>query len=111
MNRPDAFALLSQYTKNDALVKHMLAVEAAMRAYARKYQEDEDVWGITGLLHDFDYEMYPDPPDHPHRQELLVGWRQVGALSEAGETRAARDRVEGRGYSRPNRYGVGGGDD
>jgi putative nucleotidyltransferase with HDIG domain len=73
MNRPDALALLTEYTKNDALVKHMLAVEAAMRAYARKYQEDEDLWGLTGLLHDFDYEMYPTPPDHPLKgSEILL---------------------------------------
>src|SRR5438045_2766892 len=65
MNRADAFALVTEYTKNPGLVRHMLAVEAAMRAYARKYGEDEEKWGIVGLLHDFDYERWPDPPDHP----------------------------------------------
>lgn len=65
MNRTDAMALLRQYTKNEALLRHMFAVEAAMRAYARKFGEDEEKWGITGLLHDFDYEMYPEAPDHP----------------------------------------------
>jgi len=65
MNRADALDLLTQYTKNDALLKHMYAVEAAMRAYARKYGEDEEKWSIVGLLHDFDYEMYPNAPDHP----------------------------------------------
>ncbi len=65
MTRADALELLKEYTKSDALIKHMLAVEAAMRAYAKKYNEDEEKWGITGLLHDFDYEMYPDAPDHP----------------------------------------------
>lgn len=65
MDRPSALALLKEFTKNDALLKHMYAVEGAMRAYARKYNEDEEKWGITGLLHDFDYEMYPDAPDHP----------------------------------------------
>jgi putative nucleotidyltransferase with HDIG domain len=58
--REDAWLLLNEYTANQNLVRHMLAVEAAMRAYARKYGEDEDLWGIVGLIHDFDYERYPD---------------------------------------------------
>src|SRR5215510_11524101 len=65
MNRADAYALLTEYTQNPSLVKHMLAVEAAMRAYARKLGQEEERWGIVGLLHDFDYERWPDPPDHP----------------------------------------------
>lgn len=74
MNRDDALALLKEYTKSDALLKHMYAVEAAMRAYARKFGEDEEKWGVTGLLHDFDYEMYPAAPDHPLKgSEILKG--------------------------------------
>lgn len=65
MNREAAFMLVNEYTKNPALVKHMLAVEAAMRAYSRRFGEDEEKWGIVGLLHDFDYERWPNPPDHP----------------------------------------------
>src|SRR5438128_9141156 len=65
MNRADAFALVTEYTKNPSLIKHMLAVETAMRAYARKLGQDEEKWGIVGLLHDFDYERWPDPPNHP----------------------------------------------
>jgi putative nucleotidyltransferase with HDIG domain len=65
MNRADAYALVNEYTTNPSLVKHMLAVEAAMRAYARRLGEDEERWGVVGLLHDFDYERWPDPPDHP----------------------------------------------
>jgi putative nucleotidyltransferase with HDIG domain len=65
MNREAAFALVTEYTQNPALVKHMLAVESAMRSYARKLGEDEERWGIVGLLHDFDYERWPDPPNHP----------------------------------------------
>ena len=65
MTRADAYALMTEYTKSEALRRHMLAVEAAMRAYAKKYGESEEVYAITGLLHDFDYEMYPTAPDHP----------------------------------------------
>ena len=65
MNRADAFGLMTTYTQNPSLVKHMLAVEAAMRAYAQKLEQDVERWGIVGLLHDFDYERWPTPPDHP----------------------------------------------
>src|SRR5579871_4450128 len=65
MSRDDDLALLRQYTQSESLIKHMLAVEAACRAYARKFGEDEEKWATVGLLHDFDYERWPDPPDHP----------------------------------------------
>jgi putative nucleotidyltransferase with HDIG domain len=65
MDRAAALALMSEYTTNAGLVKHMLSVEAAMRAYARKLNQDEEKWGIVGMLHDFDYERWPDPPNHP----------------------------------------------
>ena len=65
MNYDDALNLMHEYTKSDALRKHMYAVEAAMRAYARKFGEDEATWAIVGVLHDFDYEKYPTIPDHP----------------------------------------------
>jgi putative nucleotidyltransferase with HDIG domain len=77
MTRSDAYALVSEYTKNPALVKHMVAVEVAMRAYARKLGEDEERWGIVGLLHDFDYERWPNPPDHPLKGAEILrerGW-------------------------------------
>ncbi len=58
-------ALVREYTQSESLIKHMLAVESAMRAYATKLGEDENKWGTVGLLHDFDYERWPDPPNHP----------------------------------------------
>jgi putative nucleotidyltransferase with HDIG domain len=65
VSQTDAQNLLAEYVKNPALVNHMKAVSAAMRAYARKLGEDEDKWAIVGLLHDFDYERWPTGPDHP----------------------------------------------
>ncbi|MEK7249412.1 MAG: HD domain-containing protein, partial [Bacteroidota bacterium] len=72
MNRQDALNLLFEYTKSDSLRKHALAVEAAMRAYANKFGEDEEKWGIVGLLHDFDYEMYQTVPDHPMKGSEIL---------------------------------------
>ncbi len=72
MNRDEALTLLKEYTKSDALLKHMYAVEAAMRAYAKKFGEDEEKWAITGLLHDFDYERYPTAPDHPMKGSEIL---------------------------------------
>ena len=75
MSRADDLALVHEYTKSDSLVKHMLAVEAAVRAYARKFGEDEEKWGTVGLLHDFDYERWPDPPDHPLKGAAILAER------------------------------------
>jgi len=65
MKRSEAWDLLCEYTKNENLRKHALAVEACLRAYARKFGEDEEKWAVVGVLHDFDYELYPNAPDHP----------------------------------------------
>ncbi len=64
--REEALSLLFEYTKTDSLRKHALSVEAVMRAYARKFGEDECLYGLAGLLHDFDYEMYPNADQHPY---------------------------------------------
>lgn len=67
LTRARAWALLTEFTKGESLLKHAQAVEAAVRGYARRFGEDEEFWGITALLHDFDYEKYPDLADHPFR--------------------------------------------
>ena len=75
MKRQEVWELVTEYTKSESLIHHMLAVEAAMRAYARKYGEDEETWGAVGLVHDFDYERYPsmdaDTPDN--QKHCLAG--------------------------------------
>jgi len=67
LSRDDAWALMTEYTQGESLRKHMMAVEAAVRGYARQFGEDEDDWGAVALLHDFDYERYPDQENHPYR--------------------------------------------
>ena len=75
MNRSEAWALVCEYTQSESLRRHMLAVEIAMRAYARKWGEDEERWGVVGLLHDFDYERWPNPPDHPLQGAKILAER------------------------------------
>jgi putative nucleotidyltransferase with HDIG domain len=91
--REDAWQLLNEYTENPNLVRHMLAVEAAMRAYARRYGEDEELWGMVGLIHDFDYERYPElsVEGHPLVGARVLrgqGWPEAivrALLAHAGE--------------------------
>lgn len=75
MNREQAFELLCEFTKSESLRNHMLAVEAAMRSYANKFNEDVEKWGIVGLLHDFDYERWPTAPDHPLQGAVILAER------------------------------------
>ena len=75
MNREAAWALVCEYTSSESLRKHMLAVEVAVRAYARRFGEDEEKWGVVGLLHDFDYERWPNPPDHPLKGAEILAAR------------------------------------
>jgi len=65
MNRDEALNIVREYVKNENLIKHMLAVEAAMRFYATKFGEDQELWGVTGILHDFDWEIHPTLDEHP----------------------------------------------
>jgi len=84
MNRSQAMDIVREYVKNENLVRHMLAVEAAMRFYARKFSEDEDLWGLTGLLHDFDWEIHPTLEQHPQAGAPILEKRRVpGVIIQA----------------------------
>lgn len=97
LSREKAWALLTEFTQNENLQKHALAVEAALRGYARQWGEDEAAWGVAALLHDFDYERYPDLADHPFRgAEILRDrgcpeWLVRAVLSHADHTGVARE--------------------
>lgn len=77
MNREEAWNLVCEYTQSDSLRKHALAVEAAMRGYARKLGEDEEHWALAGLIHDFDYERWPTPPEHTREGAKILRERGV----------------------------------
>ncbi|MBP9212307.1 MAG: HDIG domain-containing protein [Bacteroidetes bacterium] len=83
-NRTEALQLMQEWTANESLRKHMLCVETAMCAYAEKFGENAERWSIAGLLHDFDYERYPEPPDHP-----LKGNEVLASLGYDEEIRTA----------------------
>ena len=77
MTRDEALAILHEFTKSESLRKHALAVEACVVAYAREFGEDEQKWSVTAILHDFDYEMHPNAPDHPMKGEPMLAERAV----------------------------------
>jgi putative nucleotidyltransferase with HDIG domain len=97
MNRSDAWDLLCEFTESDSLRKHALAVEAAMRHFAREDGENEEEWGIAGLLHDFDYEQHPTLEEHPFVGANILrerGWPEEitrAVLSHGNHTRVSRD--------------------
>jgi len=99
MNRAEAWDLLCEYTKSDSLRKHALAVEAAMRHLARQHGEDEEKWGIVGLLHDFDYEQHPTLDEHPFVGAAILrerGWPEEIAravLSHGDHTGVSRESL------------------
>ena len=99
LSRDRAWALVTEWTASESLRKHMLAVEAAVRGYAREFGEDEDGWGVVALLHDFDYERYPDQENHP--------FRGIEVLKERGYpewvTRAILSHAEYSGVPRESR--------
>ena len=96
-NREGAWQLLNEYTKGESLLKHAMAVEAAVRGYARRFGEDEEGWGVVALLHDFDYERWPTLDDHPFKgSEILVErgypeWVVRAILSHADYSGVPRD--------------------
>ena len=77
MTRDEAWKLLNEYTKSESLIKHGLAVEAAMRHYAAHFGENVETWGATGLIHDFDYERWPNPPEHTREGAKILRGRGV----------------------------------
>lgn len=77
MNHSEALALVREYVNNENLVRHMLAVEAAMRFYAAKFDQDQEMWGVTGLLHDFDWEIHPTLERHPQQGAPILEARGV----------------------------------
>src|ERR1700730_14971640 len=79
MEREQAWNLLCEFTQSDSLRRHALAVEACVVAYSRKLGEDQNKWAVTALLHDFDYEMHPQAPDHPMKGEPILAERGVDA--------------------------------
>lgn len=97
MMRSDAWGLLTEFTQSESLRKHALAVEACVRAYARKFGEDEERWGVVGLIHDFDYEKYPSLEDHPYKGNKILEERGVAEdirraiMSHADYTGVTRD--------------------
>ncbi len=99
LSRADAWALLTEWTHGESLRKHALAVEAAVRGYARSFGEDEEAWGVVALLHDFDYERYPTPADHPFRgcEELTrrgyPEWVTRAILSHADYSGVGRESL------------------
>jgi putative nucleotidyltransferase with HDIG domain len=97
--RDDAWRLLTEYTKSESLLKHAMAVEAAVRGYARKFGEDEQSWGLVALLHDFDYERWPSLEEHPFRGSEILRerdypeWVIRAILSHADYSGVARESL------------------
>lgn len=97
MTREQALAILEEFTQSESLRKHAKAVEACVVAYARHFGEDETSWSVTALLHDFDYEMHPNAPDHPMKGEPILASRGVAEpirraiLSHANYSGVARE--------------------
>ncbi len=98
-NREECWNILTEYTKSEALIKHALSVETCVRAYAQKFNEDEEYWGNVALLHDFDYEMYPTAEEHPFKGSEILKEKgfdeefRKAILSHADYTGVARETL------------------
>src|SRR6266576_1081487 len=96
-DRATAWNLLTEFTQSEGLRKHALAVEACMRAYARKFSADEELWGVVGLIHEFDYEKYPSAEEHPYKGNEILKERgysdeiRRAIMSHADYTGVSRD--------------------
>ena len=99
MNRQQALDIVNEFIQSDHLLRHMLAVEAAMGFYAQKFGEDEELWGVTGLLHDFDWEIHPTLEEHPQAGEPLL--RERGVPEEI--IRAIQSHADHTGVARQSR--------
>jgi predicted hydrolase (HD superfamily) len=99
LNRSEALAILHEFTKSESLRRHALQVETCVVAYARHFGEDEETWSVTSLLHDFDYEVHPEAPDHPMKGEPILAARGVpddirrAILSHANYSGVSRDSL------------------
>ena len=99
MTRDTAIEILHEYTKSESLRRHALQVETCVAAYARKFGEPEELWSVTALLHDFDYEMHPSAPDHPMKGEPILAARGIttevrrAILSHANYSGVSRDSL------------------
>lgn len=99
MDREQALRIVRKYVKNEGLVRHMLSVEATMCFYAEKFKEDTELWGVTGLLHDFDWEIHPNSEQHPLDGELILaelGVEEIirrAILSHGDNTGISRDSL------------------
>ncbi len=101
MIRSEALAIVREYVKNENLVHHMFAVEAAMRFYAEQFGEDVETWGVTGLLHDFDWEIHPTLEEHPQAGAPILRERNV----PENIVRAILSHADHTGVPRQTRYG------
>ena len=105
MNREQVLDLLKEFVQSDSLMKHALSVEAGMRHYAVHFGQDAELWGLVGLIHDFDYERWPNPPDHTREGAKILRERGVSHAMQSVAVEmvdAVRESVIDNGFLTPN---------